>query len=359
MNIPILALALSALVLLPSLDATAQYAEGAYAGTCQTDDDIASEERKEIEEQAQRFVEKLIPLNPAKLDSAEFNRGLAPDLRKEIAESLLIALNSEPSAPGVPPITSDVTFSNANLHVAHTYLETMTHAGKPSTPGVCTAVARGDISKPQNQVFIELKPVPKLAYTVIEADTRNGKIDFVLSLLPGEGSWYVSTAQFRAASVVGHSADDLWAIAQDQQRKSHNFNAFLFAVKALALTDRGSHFHLGLQPVIESELKRFQVPPELQGQPPITWKFGNKSFKVMRVEVLGVAGEFYLVIRQQIAPWRDNDAADQQNRTLLLAFSKEFPEYQDVFSGFAIEAVDEMGHGYRTVDVCEKCGLGK
>ena len=145
-------------------------------------------------------------------------------------------------------------------------------------------------------------------------------------------------------------AGDLWAAAQAEQHKNHNFNAFILGVTALQFADRGPHFHLGIQSEIGKGLNEMHRPETLQGNPPFNWKLGDQSFKILNVGPIGVGGKIYLTIRQEIAVASDDKEYDRQNHVLITAFAKAFPEYKDVFSGLVIEAVTSSNqNGFRTV----------
>lgn len=233
-----------------------------------------------------------------------------------------------------------------NLRVAHTYLAKVT-GGTEEQRVVC-----GDVSSPEGWVVVTVKPGPRQAHVIVEGETLNNTWAFVIWLLQEQGIWHVQYFQIAVGTMVGKSAQDLWTMARMEQQRHHDFNACVLYAAALQLAGRGPNLQLGIQPEIQKEMTRLQVPRDFQGQPPFTWHFGKSSFKILTVGPVGIGGNIYLSIEQEIAHWTDDKDADRENRELTAAFKKAYPEYLDVFAGLVVAAHEAGGtRGYRTVDV--------
>jgi len=305
---------------------------GANSGICNTDDEISSNILKDIKKTAIPFVESL-----TKLEDSKAYPLLAKDVTKTMTKETFstIVRHMMPAA--------DTVFQN--IHIAHIYLDSEINIGTP-TFAPCTEIAHGTISK---LVFIETK-LSKQAYVIVEANTKNNKMAFLLLLIPEDKKWSIGYFQLFPTDMVGYSPEDLWALGQKEKNKNHNFNAYILSVTALQLTNRGPHFRLGIQSKYVERIKTLEAPKELQGNPPFTLKSKNKSFKILSLGPIGINKKIYLIIRQEIQQWVDDKEADNQNHELILVFLKEFPEYKDIFSGLVIEAVEPNGpKGYRTI----------
>jgi hypothetical protein len=233
-----------------------------------------------------------------------------------------------------------------DLHVAHTYLPKVS-GGAEEQRVVC-----GDLSSPNTWVAVTAKPGRQQAHVVVEGQAVNNTWAFVIWLLQNQGNWHVQFFQAVPVAMVGKSSQDFLAMARVEQQRHHDFNACVLYATALQLAERGPNLQLGIRPEIQKDMTQLEVPRDIQGQPPFTWKFGNSSFKILVVGPLGIGGNIYLNIEQEIAQWTDDNDADRKNRNLIAGFKEAYPEYSDVFAGLVVAAREQAGpHGYRTVDV--------
>jgi hypothetical protein len=232
-----------------------------------------------------------------------------------------------------------------DLRVAHTYIATVT-GGSQEQRTVC-----GNLSSPENWVAVNVKPGPSNAHVIVEGETVNNTMAFVLWLIPEQGAWHIQHVQYAVDQMVGKSALDLRKTAETENEKGHSFNAFILYTAALQLAERGPFFQLGIRPDIEKEIGELKRPGSLQGQLPYTWAFGKSTFKVLNVGPIGLSGRVYLVIDHEIEPWAEDKEADRRNRDLIKGFSVAYPEYKDVFAGLVVRAHERGGRrGYGTVD---------
>ena len=232
-----------------------------------------------------------------------------------------------------------------NLRVAHTYMSKAT-GGTREQSVVC-----GNLSSPQGWVAVTTRSGLRQAHVIVEGQTVNNTWAFVIWLLQEQGNWRVQYFQFVTSAIVGKSAQDLWGMARTEQQRQHDFNAFVLYAAALQMAWRGPHLQLGILPELQKEMGKLRVPAELRGQPPFTWKFGESSFKVSNVGPIGIGGNIYLLITQEVGPWKEDKEAGRANVHLIAAFRKAYPEYSDVFAGLIVEARERGGaRGYRTVE---------
>lgn len=301
-----------------------------YAASCSTGDEIPAGMRATLEQTGLRFVAALLGSDPAAAYAA-----FTSEAKQAVSLDEFTAMVRQVVQPMAP-------FSN--LRVQQIYLVKQARG----SPVIC-----GSLKRPEDRVTVAAKTVPEQAHLVVEGDTKNNGFAFVLWLIP-EQDWRIQYLQVMATSMAGRSATDIWGLARDEQHRNHDFNATILYRVARDLAYRGQNFQLGIQPEIEGDLSKLQVPHELQGQPPFTWQLGDHAFKIVNVGPIGVAGKIYLYITQEIEPWGANEEADQQNRQLIREFERVFPEYTDAFAGLVVAAIERGGtRGYRTVYVPE------
>jgi hypothetical protein len=300
--------------------------------SCATDGEIASGDRTAIAQAAMQFVQTVLSSNPTAAYSS-----FTADAKRNLSAENFTAMIQRGIHPWRP---------FKDLHVAHTYLPRVSGGADEQR------VACGDLSSPNTWVAVTAKPVRQQAHVIVEGQTVNNTWAFVFWLLQNQGNWGVQYFQVVPMAIVGKSSQDFLAMARVEQQRHHDFNASILYAAALQLAGRGPNLQLGIQPEIQKDMTHLQAPRDIQGQAPYTWKFGNSSFKILVVGPIGVGGNIYLNIEQQIAHWTDDNDADRKNRSLIEAFKKAYPEYSDIFAGLVVAAREQAGpHGYRTVDV--------
>ena len=306
-----------------------------FTTSCKADDEVSAKDRESIGQVALTFVQDALGPNTANAYAA-------------------FTANAKESVPLEQFVSG---FQNAikpmgpfkNLRVAHTYVPKVT-GGTQEQRVVC-----GNLSSPEGWVAVNAKPGPAEAYAIVEGDIINNKNAFVIWLLPEQSNWRVQYVHFATTTMVGKSADDLQKIAATENAKQHTFNAFILYAAAFQLADRGPFFQLGIRPEIEKAIGNVQRPPILQGQAPFVWNFDKSTFKVLNVGPIGIGGKIYLLVSQEVEPWAEDKQADRENRNLITAFAKAYPEYKEAFAGLVVRARERGGNGgFGTVDENQK-----
>jgi hypothetical protein len=300
--------------------------------SCKADDEIPAVARESANQFAMQFVQDALGPN---LQNAYAS--FSADAKTNISYENFVSIFEQAVQP-MAPFT--------DLHVTHTYFPKVTGGDQPRQ------VVCGNLSSTNSWVAVTAKPGPSQAHIVMEAQTRNNTWAFISWLVSENGSWKVEYIQSAAIAMVGKTAKDLRAEAAREEKKNHNFNAFVLYVTALQFSYRGPHLQLGTQQDIQKEIEqvRAQVPHEFQGRPPFHWQFGPSSFTILKFGPIGVSGKIYLQIDHQMEPWTDDKQADQRNHELISAFANAHPEYKDVFAGMVVRAHEQNGNrGFGTV----------
>ena len=306
-----------------------------FTTSCKADDEISAKEREVVSQVALKFVQDALGPDP----SAAYPTFTADARGNVPLEQFVSAFQN-----GIKPMGPF-----KDLRTTHTYIAKVT-GGNREQSVIC-----GNLSSPEGWVAVNAKPGAAEAHVIVEGQTVNNTIVFVVWLIPEQGNWHVQYVHSATAEMVGKSAVDLRKIAEAEKQKQHNFNAFIFYAAALQLADRGPFFQLGIRPDIEKEIGEAKRPDNLQGQPPFTWNFGKSTFKVLNVGPIGVSGRIYLLIDHEIEPWAEDKEADRKNRDLITAFAKANPEYRDAFAGLVVRAHERGGRrGFGTVDESQK-----
>jgi hypothetical protein len=301
-----------------------------FVSDCKTDAEISEPTRNSVNRAALEFVQRA--LGP---DSALAYSSMTDDARKEVS--------GETFANSIQQLVKLGPFSD--LHVTHTYVANIVGGNEPR-PVVC-----GTLSRAQDWVAVTIRPGPAQAHVVVEASTVNNSWAFVLWLWFERENWHVEYLQFTMDKVVGKSADDFQALAENERRVQHSFNAYIPYAAALQLSYWGPHFQLGVRPEIQNAANELKAPRELWGRPPFVWELGKSKFTVLRVSPLGVGGKIYLELDHEIDAWTDNEEAEMKNYELIAGFGQAYPEYKSAFAGLVARAHERGGtRVFGTVD---------
>jgi hypothetical protein len=301
-----------------SLVAACQLPLQPFVSGCKANDEISTKDRETVDQVAIKFVHDALGPNP----SAAYATFTA-DAKGNVPLDRFVSLFQN----GIKPIGPF-----KDMRVAESYVAQVT-GGSQEQRVVC-----GNLSSPEGWVAVNAKPGPAEAHVIVEGDTVNNTMAFVVWLIPEQGNWRIQYFHFTAVQMVSKSASDLQRIAEVEKRKQHNFNAFIFYVTALQLADRGPFFQLGIRPEIEKEIGETKRPENLQGQPPFTWNLAKSTFKVLNVGAIGVGGKIYLLIDHEVGPWAEDKEADRKNRDLIAAFAEAYPEFRAAFAGLIVKA---------------------
>jgi hypothetical protein len=297
--------------------------------SCAADGTIDPAVREALDRAALDFVNAVSGTNPIAAYAM-----LAGDTKGAITpDKFLGALR--PSIDAVEPFTG--------IHVAHAYFV------RAPVGGANLRVICGSVDSPDKWVAVTAKPIPEQAHVVVEAAGKQGQWAFVLWLVP-EPTWRVAGFNFVATGMAGKTLSDVLAMARDQQAQRHDFNAVMLYGAAARLAARGNSLQLGIEPYLQELIAKLPVPAFLQGKLPLNWKFGDNNYKIDTIGAAGVGDKIYLVVTQELSPWRGDQDAIARNRALVGNFVKAVPEYAATFAGLIVVARDETGaHFYRTV----------
>ena len=319
LRVPLLAVVLGVAGAAPNGSVYAQV----VLASCATDNEITADKRAAIETTALGFVNNMVGSKATAAYEA-----LTADAKQAVPFDQFAGFVRQAIAP-MSPFT--------DVHVSHTYVI------KAASGGANTRIICGNLGRPEDWVAVSAKPGAETAYAVVDAQTKNNGFTFTLWLVADQ-NWRVEYFNMTVSSIAGKTAQDIWQLARAEQNSRHLFNAAALYATANRLASRGPNFQLGIDPEIKKEMARLQVPRELQGNPPVAWKLGDDSFKILYVGPIGVGGKIYLSITQEIAPWSADQDADQQNSVLITEFIRSFPEYSNVFAGLVVGASEAGGH---------------
>jgi hypothetical protein len=304
-----------------------------YSWRCQTDDDIAPEERAAISRAAADFAERVMGPDPASAHAM-----LATSVRAGMTAEQLQADYRRQQESG--PF--------GNWTVSHVYVAKLDGA-TDIVQAVC-----GRISRPDDQVAVAVKPGPAQAHVLVEGTGPHGTAALALWMVKEDGTWRLLESHLRAAAYMGKTAVDFEELAKAEERDRHLLNAALLYVEAVALADRGPRMQLGIFPRIAREVRAVNVPGPLAGDPPFTWNAGGAPFKVLHVEPTGLDDghghdKLWVVVVHEIEPWVDEPFAERRNQELLAAFRKTYPSYRRQFAGVVVrgQEKDHDGGGVR------------
>jgi hypothetical protein len=220
-----------------------------------------------------------------------------------------------------------------------------------ASPGTGLAMCSKDLTHSEASVTVALTNVREQAYVLISAKGTPESWVVVLWLVPHEGQWQVQAFHLMMETAASKNAAEILAQARMERSRGHNLNAEVLYAGAADLASRGPFYRTGFQDTIQEEAQQIMMPTDFRGQPPFTLQGPSGPFTIWHMNPVPVRGQLYLLISQEISPWKDSGETVRKNRALISAFATRFPEYSDVFSGMVAESTDhDRGHGWRTVE---------
>lgn len=297
--------------------------------TCVIDADVSLEDRQLVETTALSFVTAALGSNPGEA----YAMMMAEARAVTSSEAFVAGIRTAQRQSG----------QFRDVRVAHTYLIESTGVGAAES-AVCGLLAG------RQWLSVALRPQRKQAYVAVSAQTQNSDWDLTLWLLPDSGKWAVGWFNVGIASLAGHSAEDVLKLARNERRAGHTFNAFMLYVALRALIDRGQNVHLAIAQETAKDFETLEIPPEVRGGPPFTWKLGGKEYAVDQASLIGVEGKLGLVFMLPLTTWSGEEGADKYNREFLAGFVAAHADYTRVFEFLLARALtpDRSG-GFGTV----------
>lgn len=301
---------------------------GAHAGVCQRDDEIAPQTRTAVETAAMTYVRVIL--------SGDSTSAFAM-MTKEAQAA--IPLDKFPALiAGVRTMAP-----SDKLRVGHSYFVQSAGSGSQART-VC-----GPLSD-YRWIALEIKPDLEQAHVEIEGVARNNDLAFSLWLLPEAGAWRVQYFHLGDSTIVGLTPEMLLKRARDERDLGHPLNAAMLYAGVQATIDRGPAFQLGLQQALQEDLQNFELPSELRGKPPFSWRMNREAYSVDQVSIVGIDRKLGLIFVLPQKTWKGAQEADRANRAFLNAFIATHGDYARVFKFLIARALkpDKSG-GFGTV----------
>jgi hypothetical protein len=324
-GIALATLALALFALAGAREARADFSFGASAWRCLTDSEIDAADREAVEQVARTFVGDVL----ARRFEDAYDV-LDPRLQKGVS------FNTFKSTAGIIAAREP----QGPLTLEHIYLVSI--IGKLGSPAgktaSCTRVA-GTSTEERDSVYVKFLGANKQAAVLQRIPYRDYTTTVTTMLVEDGGKWLVIDIRLNNSALLGKTSEDFLAWGQREAEAGHTFNGTFLVSIAMALTDRGPNFSLGIGSDIKKALEGFQLPEELKGTLPWGWKFGEDEFRITKCEITVVDGKYHLHIVQSIMDGAGD--AEARNRALAKGFEARFPEYKSAFAGLEVEAVGE------------------
>jgi hypothetical protein len=142
--------------------------------------------------------------------------------------------------------------------------------------------------------------------------------------------------------MLERSASNLVDEAREESRLGHGLNAILLYTAAAGLASRGPFYHSEVQDQIQQEAAQIVPPAEFRSQPPFLLEGPSGLFRIVSLAPVSVDKRLYLLIAHVIT-LSDSGEVVQNNRDLMTAFAKRFPEYSHAFAGLVVKATGPDG----------------
>lgn len=290
-----------------------------FASGCKTDDEIAADQRQVIDAAAMAYVHLLLAGN-----ADETFRSMTAFVRADTTY--------QKEMQSVTDAVRGAIFSN--LKIDHTYLV------EPVGSGHDVYSACGDSA---NHVTVGTKFGWTQAHVQISAKSGGNDWGFTLWLMREDSGWHVQYFHLGAITIVGRGPEELLAMAREQDRRGHAFNATMLYAGADFVANRGTSLGLAIRRTLNEEMTKFKEPPEFDGGPPFTWTLDGTAYKIEKVTISGEAGQMGLVFTLSPAAWKDEAEAEKRNHAFLDAFRAVHPEFAEIFEFLNARAQSATG----------------
>jgi hypothetical protein len=274
---------------------------------------------------------------------------------RKFAEAVLEGHSQDAYPMFVPELTAKITPETIAGLVSSLDIERPFSAPRPGhvyrllvegTPQPETMLC-GPASDPDKSVTLTALPIPEQFHVEQYAGTRNNDWSVTVWLVPDPGGWRVRGFFVGMRTAGGRSTRQLLIEARRQRAAGHGLNAAMLYIGVQALISRGHEFRMGIAPELESDLRTFQRPAEIAGEPPFHWRLGGRDFTISRLEIVGIGSKLHLVIYHSDPAWDGVDFARAEliNRAVIDGFRRAHPEYVESFGGVAARLLRQDGEG--------------
>lgn len=189
-----------------------------------------------------------------------------------------------------------------------------------------------------NETWVAVNAQPDVTQVHVLMSAKSAAHDWALTawLIRSGTRFQVESFHAGISGIAGRPAGDLAALAQEQDRKGHAFNAYMLMSAASATAYRGADMQIALKPAVDAALAKLRVPEELKGTPPRRWKMGGHNYEIEQATIVGSETKLGLVIQHRDATWDASDhEGEKRNRALIHAFVTSHASYAEAF-GFIV-----------------------
>lgn len=301
----------------------------AVPAKCAIDSQIPSPVRNSIESAASGFVDKLIGSNPDTAFDALSAESKMADKRSQYLDMVNMYKH----------------FSPTHIAIQHTY---MTSDARPGIEQIFCSMPQ---SGADDWEVFNVVGVPEEAVVLFSGEMTNNSLAIPVWLVHEQNTWKIQEFWVGPSSLGEKDATAIWDMARAERKLGHNFNAALLYITANQESFRGMFFQIGVSQAIGEDMLNFQIPAEINGQPPFIWKNKDTTWQILNIGLISIGGKTYIVIVQQVQPWVSDAEVDKWNKDLIAYVQMRFPEYRSAFSGIVVRAMEKgTSRGFGTVD---------
>lgn len=297
---------------------------GWSVGLCQSNDAIAEDAGTEIGSTALEFME-LFARAPMEARRRMSRRGRSATIEREPIERAHASYTSTETV-GPPEVT--------DIHLLRFASGSETGQMTPCdlSGGRAVFVARGGTMASAVALITEELPGSSQRTTSVWLERESD-------------GWRVRAFSFGLSRINGKSSEQLWEEAQHQRQLGHEFNAAMLYVAARGSADRGMFYQPRMMQDFNADYGTFETPELIRGTPPFTWRFGDETYQVTRVEYMGFSsGDVGLIINHAPDAWTEYAEAEAINRRLIDGFIAAHPDWSETFDAVIARAARPGGN---------------
>jgi hypothetical protein len=312
MRVGLIVAAIVALLVTLSIFLGVSFNVGPVFSVCSHGDELNSNDRAEIVEAGQNFID-LVRSGDAEDVLSAMSRDAQGGTELSSVEQALQGARTE--SPG--EMVLDEVFS------------AFTPIGSRNGASLC-----GPLSQP---ALLARNGGMRVALVTFREPIGAAERTWVLYFERDRGEWRVRHFYYGLSAIGGRDGAHFRELARAEAIAGHDFNATILSDAAAMTLDRGENFQTATAYGFAQERASLHRHADIGGDAPFTFRLGEQAFAVERMEVLGARGEKLLLVLHQSGPQSGRpDEAIVRNHALIDAMNAHRPEWRDAFDALAV-----------------------
>jgi len=201
-----------------------------------------------------------------------------------------------------------------------------------------------------DRVGFGINNLPRGSYAIVIMDVKGGKSPLTLTtVLQNSGGWRLAGMYVRSSQLAGHDGE--WYVTQARafKAKGQNHNAYFYYLEGWELLAPVTFMSTTQLDSVADELNAVR-PSDLpaNGQT-VDLAANGKTYHLTQLFATAVGDALDLVVKYQVPSIADQNAAYQDNVSVMKGLLAKYPEFRDGFAAIVARAVEPGGTDYGTL----------